>query len=70
MHNIVKEATGIDFLKFGDDVKTAKDAALKALDIDHDNQVKYAIEACQSVGHVLNEVDLQLASMFTIFLST
>ncbi|KAL3518921.1 hypothetical protein ACH5RR_021510 [Cinchona calisaya] len=56
MHNLVKETAGIDFLKFGDDVKTAKDATLKALDYSHDNQEKFAIEACPSVGHLLNEV--------------
>nr|XP_027125236.1 LOW QUALITY PROTEIN: lysine--tRNA ligase, chloroplastic/mitochondrial-like [Coffea arabica] len=56
MHNLVKEATGIDFLKFGDDLKAAKEATLKALDYSHDNQDTFSIEACLSVGHVLNEV--------------
>ncbi|CAI9108180.1 OLC1v1007729C1 [Oldenlandia corymbosa var. corymbosa] len=56
MHNLVKEATGIDFLTFNDDAISAKDATLKALAIGDDIQFKYAIEACQSVGHVLNEV--------------
>ncbi|XP_027149723.1 lysine--tRNA ligase, chloroplastic/mitochondrial [Coffea eugenioides] len=56
MHNLVKEATGIDFLKFGDDLKTAKEATLKALDYSHDNIDTFSIEACPSVGHVLNEV--------------
>lgn len=60
MHNLVKDATGIDFLKFGDDVKAAKEVTLKALDSSHGSQNKYAIEACPSVGHVLNEVDLKL----------
>lgn len=56
MHNLVKEVTGIDFLKFGDDLKAAKEATLKALDYSHDNQDKFSIKACASVGHVLNEV--------------
>lgn len=57
MHNLVKEATGIDFNKFGDDLTTAKEVALQTLDIGRDNQHKSSIEACPSVGHVLNEVD-------------
>lgn len=56
MHNLVKEATGIDFTKFGDDLTTAKDAVLQTLDISGDNKNKSSIEACSSVGHVLNEV--------------
>lgn len=62
MHNLVKEATGIDFLKFGNDVKTAKEVTVEALDVGHD-QDKYAIEACPSVGHVLNEVGLECVVM-------
>lgn len=55
MHNLVEEATGIDFMKLGDDLKAAKEVALKALDAGHE---KGSIEACASVGHVLNEVGL------------
>ncbi|GAA0145260.1 aminoacyl-tRNA synthetase [Lithospermum erythrorhizon] len=57
MHNLVKEATGIDFVEFGDDdLKSAKEVTLKKLDTLCDNQDRYSIEGCQSVGHVLNEV--------------
>ncbi|KAL0418056.1 UNVERIFIED_CONTAM: Lysine--tRNA ligase, chloroplastic/mitochondrial [Sesamum radiatum] len=56
MHNLVKEATGIDFTKFGDDLTAAKEVVLQTLDIGRDNQTKSSIEACPSVGHLLNEV--------------
>ncbi|KAH6811292.1 Lysyl-tRNA synthetase [Perilla frutescens var. frutescens] len=56
MHNLVKEATGIDFTKFGDDLATAKEATLQTLAVGGDNKNKSSIEACPSVGHVLNEV--------------
>ncbi|KAL0436755.1 UNVERIFIED_CONTAM: Lysine--tRNA ligase, chloroplastic/mitochondrial [Sesamum radiatum] len=56
MHNLVKEATGIDFTKFGDDLTAAKEIVLQTLDIGRDNQNKSSIEACPSVGHLLNEV--------------
>ncbi|KAL0460512.1 UNVERIFIED_CONTAM: Lysine--tRNA ligase, chloroplastic/mitochondrial [Sesamum latifolium] len=56
MHNLVKEASGIDFTKFGDDLTAAKEIVLQTLDIARDNQNKSSIEACPSVGHLLNEV--------------
>ncbi|OVA01616.1 Lysine-tRNA ligase [Macleaya cordata] len=56
MHNLVKEATGIDFNELGNDVKVAKEVAIKALGIGPESKDKYSIEACPSVGHVLNEV--------------
>ncbi|XP_057781138.1 lysine--tRNA ligase, chloroplastic/mitochondrial isoform X2 [Salvia miltiorrhiza] len=56
MHNLVKEATGIDFTKFDDDLAAAKEVALRTLNAGGDNQNKTSIEACPSVGHVLNEV--------------
>ncbi|PIN05586.1 Lysine--tRNA ligase [Handroanthus impetiginosus] len=56
MHNLVKEATGIDFNEFGDDLTTAKEVALQKLDIGRDNQNRSSMEACPSVGHLLNEV--------------
>lgn len=59
MHNLVKEATGIDFTELGSDLKVAKEVTLRALNMGPDNQETYSIEACQSVGHVLNEVKLQ-----------
>ncbi|RVW48785.1 Lysine--tRNA ligase, chloroplastic/mitochondrial [Vitis vinifera] len=56
MLNLVKEATGIDFNELGTDIKVAKEVALRALGIGHDSKDKSSIEACTSVGHVLNEV--------------
>ncbi|CAA0829024.1 Lysyl-tRNA synthetase- class II [Striga hermonthica] len=56
MHNLVQEATRIDFNEFGDDLTTAKQVVLETLDICRDNQIKSSIEACSSVGHMLNEV--------------
>lgn len=56
MLNLVKEATGIDFNELGNDIKVAKEVALRALGIGHDSKDKSSIEACTSVGHVLNEV--------------
>lgn len=57
MHNLVKEATGINFNEFGNDLKVSKDVTLRTLGIVHDSKEKSSIEACASVGHVLNEVD-------------
>ncbi|KAH6811293.1 Lysyl-tRNA synthetase, partial [Perilla frutescens var. frutescens] len=51
-----ERSTGIDFTKFGDDLATAKEAALQTLAVGGDNKNKSSIEACPSVGHVLNEV--------------
>nr|XP_016479103.1 PREDICTED: lysine--tRNA ligase, chloroplastic/mitochondrial-like [Nicotiana tabacum] len=56
MHNLVREATGIDFNNFGDDLKAAKEHTRKAIDILGDDLDKGSIEACSSVGHLLNEV--------------
>ncbi|KAK1356197.1 Lysine--tRNA ligase [Heracleum sosnowskyi] len=56
MHNLVKEATGIDFTEFGSDLKKAKDVTLSSLNIGSNNQEANSIRACQSIGHVLNEV--------------
>ncbi|KAJ9697697.1 hypothetical protein PVL29_007023 [Vitis rotundifolia] len=56
MLNLVKEATGIDFNELDNDIKVAKEVALRALGIGHDSKDKSSIEACTSVGHVLNEV--------------
>ncbi len=60
MHNLVKEATEIDFNELGNDLKAAKEATLTALGINLDNKDKSSIEACQSVGHLLNEVSQHL----------
>lgn len=56
MHNLVKEATGIDFTEFGSDLKKAKDVTLNSLNMGSNNQEASSIRACQSIGHVLNEV--------------
>ncbi|KAK1429069.1 hypothetical protein QVD17_11268 [Tagetes erecta] len=56
MHNLVKEATGIDFIELGNDLNAVKEATLNALNMGPNNQDRNLIEACSSVGHVLNEV--------------
>ncbi|KAJ7961955.1 Lysine--tRNA ligase [Quillaja saponaria] len=56
MHNLVKETTGIDFNELGSDLEVAKEVSLSALENDLDSKDKNSIEACQSVGHLLNEV--------------
>lgn len=66
MHNLVKEETGIDFTKFDDDLIAAKEVALQTLSAVGDNQNKSSIEACPSVGHVLNEVHHLLVNKLNI----
>lgn len=56
MHNLVKEATGIDFVAFGNDVDAAKEAAKEILVNGEERKDTVLIQACTSVGHVLNEV--------------
>ncbi|KAI3688256.1 hypothetical protein L1987_81967 [Smallanthus sonchifolius] len=56
MHNLVKEATGIDFIELGNDLNALKEATFNALNMGPNNQDRHLIEACSSVGHVLNEV--------------
>uniref|UniRef100_A0A0E0CNL9 Lysine--tRNA ligase n=1 Tax=Oryza meridionalis TaxID=40149 RepID=A0A0E0CNL9_9ORYZ len=53
MHSLVKEATGIDFNSFGEDVESAKNAARG---IKTESNENISLQACSSVGHVLNEV--------------
>lgn len=62
MHNLVKEATGIDFTRFGNDIDSAKEAAIQALGIGPENKNRDdgLIKMCPSVGHVLNEVTFHL----------
>ncbi|XP_024031997.1 lysine--tRNA ligase, chloroplastic/mitochondrial isoform X1 [Morus notabilis] len=55
MHNLVKEATGIDFKEFGSDLEVAKEVTLRTL-VNLENQEKSSIRASPSVGHLLNEV--------------
>jgi len=57
MHNLVKEIAGVDFSEFGDDLEVAKRVTQDTLGKNLDNKDKGSIEACQSVGHLLNEVD-------------
>ncbi|PSR86911.1 Lysine--tRNA ligase [Actinidia chinensis var. chinensis] len=56
MHNLVKEVTGIDFIELGDDLTAAKEVTIRTLGASLEHNDKCSIEACQSVGHVLNEV--------------
>lgn len=62
MHSLVKENTGIDFIELGNDLEVAKEVTLSTLGNKLDNKDKTSIEACQSVGHLLNEVDWLLFS--------
>ena len=61
MHNLVKETTGIDFHELSKDLRFAKEVTIKTLG-NLDNKEKSSIEACPSVGHVLNEVHMLLQS--------
>ncbi|KAI9112821.1 hypothetical protein K1719_016138 [Acacia pycnantha] len=56
MHNLVKETSGIDFNEYGSDLYVAKEVTLSTLGNNLDNKDKASIEACQSLGHLLNEV--------------
>lgn len=75
MHNLVKEIAGVDFNELGNDLKVAKQVTLDTLQKNLDNKDKASIEACESVGHLLNEVDwlhlfsstLICASFFSFF---
>lgn len=60
MHNLVKEATEITFNELGNDLQVAKEVTLKNLGADLDYKYKSSIEACSSIGHLLNEVDANL----------
>lgn len=59
MHNLVKEATGIDFHELQNDLEGAKEVTLRTLG-ELDNKEKSSVRACPSVGHLLNEVNLHL----------
>ncbi|KAH9613927.1 hypothetical protein KSS87_018329 [Heliosperma pusillum] len=56
MHNLVKEASGIDFSEFGDNLKAAKEVTLTKLGNSFGDKEISAVSNCSSVGHVLNEV--------------
>lgn len=64
MHNLVKEATAIDFNDLGDDLEVAKDVTLRTLGSGLEGKDKSAIAACPSVGHLVNEVNMLLVSSF------
>ncbi|KAK4791636.1 hypothetical protein SAY86_032049 [Trapa natans] len=56
MHNLVKEATGIDFSDYGIDMEVAKEAILSKLGSSLQSKDKVSIESCPSFGHLVNEV--------------
>ncbi|KAK9072554.1 hypothetical protein SSX86_008988 [Deinandra increscens subsp. villosa] len=56
MHNLVKEATGIDFSELGNDLNAVKEETFSKLNIGANSQERHLIEACTSVGRLLNEV--------------
>lgn len=56
MHNLVKQATGLDFTKYENDVEAAKVDASRVLGFDLEGEDKILNQTCSSVGHVLNEV--------------
>ncbi|XVF24681.1 hypothetical protein REPUB_Repub13aG0148100 [Reevesia pubescens] len=56
MHKLVEEVTGIDFTKLENDLQVATDVIIKALGVGLDSKDKFTIEACPSLGHLLNEV--------------
>ncbi|KAL8170903.1 hypothetical protein V2J09_022707 [Rumex salicifolius] len=55
MHNLVKEASGIDFSEFST-LEAAKEATLSNLGSRLEEKYKLAIKSSPSIGHVLNEV--------------
>jgi lysyl-tRNA synthetase class 2 len=55
MHRLVEEATGVDFNSFRD-TESAKNAATELLGIKTESRDNTSLQACSSVGHVLNEV--------------
>ncbi|VFR00807.1 unnamed protein product [Cuscuta campestris] len=58
MHDLVKEATRIDFNQFGNDgdLTAVKQHVLETVDVCREDQQRSCIEACQTIGHLLNEV--------------
>lgn len=56
MHDLVKEATHIDFRDLQHDLQAAKKAAIDALSVSLEKQDIQDIEDCPSVGHILNKV--------------
>ncbi|PKI61343.1 hypothetical protein CRG98_018245 [Punica granatum] len=56
MHNLVKEAIGVDFDDFSGNLKAAKEVTLTKLGSTLESKNKIAIESCPSIGHLVNEV--------------
>ncbi|KAL4419492.1 hypothetical protein ABPG77_002278 [Micractinium sp. CCAP 211/92] len=57
MHDLVKDACGVDFEQLAGDMQAARAAALDALRQHKDTQkAQLAVAAAPSVGHMLNEV--------------
>ncbi|KAJ6387733.1 hypothetical protein OIU77_026331 [Salix suchowensis] len=56
MHNLVKEATAIDFNELGDDLEVAKNVTFRTLGSGLESKDKHAIAACPTVGHLVNEL--------------
>jgi lysyl-tRNA synthetase class 2 len=55
-HSLVKEATGIDFNSFGQDVESAEMAARGLPGIKVGSSESTSLQSCSSVGHVLKVV--------------
>lgn len=66
MHNLVKQATGIDFYEYENNLDAAKKIAREILESRTESKDGHLIETCPSVGHVLNEV----GPMFSVFTYT
>ena len=66
MHSLVKEATGIDFNSFGQDVEASKNAVRGLLGVKTGSNDSTSLQACSCVGHVLNEVfwDFHFVNLF------
>lgn len=56
MHNLVKEATGIDFNELRNDLEAAKKAAKGILASKLEGNDLLLVDTCSSIGHILNEV--------------
>jgi hypothetical protein len=59
MHDLVKEATGVDFVSFEGDVEKARAAALEAVAAAGGNTRSPSLRTATSVGYLLNEVRQQ-----------
>lgn len=69
MHNLVKDATGVDFAAFGSDLTSAKEAATKLLENGNIDQDNICLDTCPSVGHIVNEVSYHYLWKFFFLLN-